>query len=727
MNSLLVQLQNCYGIQSFDHTFDFNEKNSILIYAPNGVMKTSFAKTLLRISNGLEPEEKIYKRESTYNIKVDGTDINKEEILVVEPFNDAFEAKNISTLLVNSEKKNRYDNIYRLLVDAKKKLVVELNKLSGIKKDDIESQIKDDFQCSNIYEVIEKLQQFDTQNIDTDKYSRIKYKQVFDPKVLELLDSPEVIQNIREYTDRYNKLIKESPLFKKGIFNPTNANSISSVLEKENFFKAQHKVLLNGRRRAIKTHKTFSNVIENEKNRILTDAILRSISQKLIGGVSSVKSFQDLLEEYPEVATELSNISKFKQRLWKSYFNKTNNLFISLLNLFNQNKEELKAIEEEAHLEETLWYEAQKVFKDRFEVPFSLEIENHINEILGTTTAAPNIVFTFQGENEERIKFDRGQLNSLDVLSVGERRAMYLLYIIFEFKARQIKNQKTLIVIDDIADSFDYKNKYAIIEYLKEMTEEPLFNLVVLTHNFDFYRTFQSRVLDTAKWENSFVACKNGSSINLLRGGDKNISSPFDLWKSKFSNNKIMLLAMIPFARNLIEYKDSTSCDYYKKLTSMLHIKHDTHSINVSELEFIISTVIHNASLDSSINKNGLVVDLIYEVADSLYNQVDIDEICLANKVALSIAIRLKSEEFMWSQVTDSSPINGTQTGKLFDRLSRQNTMSPDIKQTLGQVILMTPENIHINSFMYEPLVDIHIHHLIRLYEKVKSLSQNAN
>lgn len=59
MNLLLVQLENCYGIQSFDHTFDFNKKNSILIYAPNGVMKTSFAKTLLQISNGLEPEKNI--------------------------------------------------------------------------------------------------------------------------------------------------------------------------------------------------------------------------------------------------------------------------------------------------------------------------------------------------------------------------------------------------------------------------------------------------------------------------------------------------------------------------------------------------------------------------------------------------------------------------------------------------------------------------------------------
>ena len=46
---------------------------------------------------------------------------------------------------------------------------------------------------------------------------------------------------------------------------------------------------------------------------------------------------------------------------------------------------------------------------------------------------------------------------------------------------------------DDIADSFDYKNKYAIIEYLNGLAQRPGIDLLVLTHNFDFYRTVANR------------------------------------------------------------------------------------------------------------------------------------------------------------------------------------------------------------------------------------------
>lgn len=56
----------------------------------------------------------------------------------------------------------------------------------------------------------------------------------------------------------------------------------------------------------------------------------------------------------------------------------------------------------------------------------------------------------------------------LNVLSQGEKRALYILNIIFEIEARKELDQKTILIIDDIADSFDYKNKYAIIEYLKK-------------------------------------------------------------------------------------------------------------------------------------------------------------------------------------------------------------------------------------------------------------------
>ena len=40
----------------------------------------------------------------------------------------------------------------------------------------------------------------------------------------------------------------------------------------------------------------------------------------------------------------------------------------------------------------------------------------------------------------------------------------------------------------------------------------------------------------------------------------------------------------------------------------------------------------------------------------------------------------------------------------------------------LEQVNLMTPENIHLNSFMYEPILDLGIAHLKALYLDVKQL-----
>ena len=39
----------------------------------------------------------------------------------------------------------------------------------------------------------------------------------------------------------------------------------------------------------------------------------------------------------------------------------------------------------------------------------------------------------------------------------------------------------------------------------------------------------------------------------------------------------------------------------------------------------------------------------------------------------------------------------------------------------------MTPENIHVNSFMYEPIVDMSDDHLRKLYGKVLELEHRAN
>lgn len=46
MDILECKLKNCYGIDEFNHEFDFTNTNVITVYAKNGLMKTSFAKLL---------------------------------------------------------------------------------------------------------------------------------------------------------------------------------------------------------------------------------------------------------------------------------------------------------------------------------------------------------------------------------------------------------------------------------------------------------------------------------------------------------------------------------------------------------------------------------------------------------------------------------------------------------------------------------------------------------
>jgi flagellar motor switch protein FliG len=77
----------------------------------------------------------------------------------------------------------------------------------------------------------------------------------------------------------------------------------------------------------------------------------------------------------------------------------------------------------------------------------------------------------------------------------------------------------------------------------------------------------------------------------------------------------------------------------------------------------------------------------------------------------------------MFSKVTDKSPFSKYQTAKLFERFKNEfdGTMDSEISK-LDEVNLITPENIHINSFMFEPIIDLSIDHLVKLYKEINNL-----
>ena len=56
-----------------------------------------------------------------------------------------------------------------------------------------------------------------------------------------------------------------------------------------------------------------------------------------------------------------------------------------------------------------------------------------------------------------------------------------------------------------------------------------------------------------------------------------------------------------------------------------------------------------------------------------------------------------------------------------YSHLYKKN-INDNAMEILEQVAMLTPENIHLNSFMFEPILDMSLLHLYDLYQEVKNL-----
>src|SRR5439155_22977079 len=112
-----------------------------------------------------------------------------------------------------------------------------------------------------------------------------------------------------------------------------------------------------------------------------------------------------------------------------------------------------KKIEEAAGQQRTQRERVIEIFNNRYFVPFSLVATNKIAVMLKENTPL-NLSFSFKDGADEAV-LERDAL--LKALSMWEKKALYVLNIIFEVEARIKNKQDTIFVVDDIADSFDYK------------------------------------------------------------------------------------------------------------------------------------------------------------------------------------------------------------------------------------------------------------------------------
>lgn len=790
MEKLEVKLENCYWIKSMNETFDFTDSNVYSIYAKNWSMKTSFTKVFEKYQEWKEKDikDEIFWIKGEQNITIDWKKINSEEIYTIWNKDLGYDSNNISSLLLNKDLKEKFDELleikFQLLTKLKDNTWLAIPKINNdLNPSKLEEKICKDFgyESINIFESFQKIKIWKINDTE------IIYKEIFDNSTLEnTIWLPDFQSNLKKFKEKWDEIYKSSPFLEKWEFTFWNFIDVCNTIEKNNFFVKKNWLILNWK--VNDKDLTLSELSRIKKELKETEEFMK-ISEKLNSTIKG-KNLLNHLDKNLKLIADLYDYKNFRKRLWYQYLTeiKDDESWELLFDIINKKYKELKESITKESIENSKWEEAVNIFNSRFSMPFKMKVENLEWAVFWEI---PKIVFHFcKNIDNHDCKKEKCLINwniviknkweFINTLSQWEKRALYLLNVIFDIEKfkEDIKNNKEsetidkskLLIIDDIADSFDYKNKYAIIEYLREISEEYTnistkdwikevknFKMIILTHNFDFFRFISKRLkVNDKKFE---ISVDNKWKIKLIKSIE---DEPWKDWKGSLCNKNI--IALIPFVRNLIEYWDYNA-ESYMTLTHLLHkknkLKYDKEAKilrvnkenNIFKWEIESPEIIRKYSkeeLDFEIKKTEDIMfcDIepiyikylwiswfklwdnnkksIYEAIKSIH----ITESNLEDKIILSKQIRYEVEEFMISKVSENftNKISGSQTWELIKKIKKwqkTNKITNNQINILDSVSIMTPENIHINSFMYEPILDMDITELQNLYEDVKELNKN--
>lgn len=727
MNKLLIELNDCYGIRTLSEELDFTQPaglswptKSYAIYAPNGCMKSSLAKTLDQISKGDDPREERYNRRSAWRVEADGRELDPESIYVLKADIDLkADIPAVTNLLVKPDQKQRYDALVIDLDKKRQKALNGLNKASGIVKKKIEEQLPSIFQSPDFLSAI-------TIGLDEEPDASLgvySYATIFEDKALAVIQSDDFREKASEFNERYDELFQlENTIYSKQEFNPARAEAAFESLKKEGYFKTGHRVYLRGENAPF-DEAELKRRLDEIHSRIDGDQALQKL-RKDLSSTAGTRALTDLIEsldnhqfDFLIEQTRPENIDQFKRKLWIYYLHQTPDS-AAYRDEYSQISSEIEEIERQAAEAVPAWEEAVDRFNRRFlNMPFQLRIENQREAALGQEAA--RLLFVFEEEGHAPIEWQQSEVKSL---SQGERRAMHLLSFIFEVEARRLSGRETLFICDDPADSFDYKNKHAIVQYLEDLTKVDHFYQIILTHNFDLLRTLtkfvhRKRCLAAVRTDNGAIQLQRFDGITNIF---------VKKWKKDVANSNTILLATIPFTRNLIEYTAGEHSVDYLKLTSLLHWKQDTTRISVGNY-FEIYNRLFTEHVRHDESDTRFVFDLLSSAAGAICGQTAHNELHLENKIVLSVATRVLAEKFITEQLRGlrSDPgywcTENSQFGVLLGAFKEENPTA-DCIELLESVSITVSSNIHLNSFMYEPILDLSTGHLCYLYESVKAL-----
>ena len=714
------KFNNVYGIKELKNT-NLIDGNT-LIYAPNGVMKTSFSDGVRDIINGDMPKDVFTNPNilSEFELENNGVIVSSNDSnFTIDAFvfnvndynNDIFSDPRIGSLVMSNSLKVKYKTILDKYYKVKNDFNLLISKdVLGRKKVD-----ENDFNfLSNVFgsnDFVKVLEGLPNLNEYTDEYyGKIAYLDLFNEKVETIISSSEFVDKCNNYNS-YIDIELDKEVFNSGF----TFDSLQKLLKEFNtnsFFKAGHKVVL----------KSKGEMGENELLNYI-DSIVKKVygsdeAQKLFNEAKSIldknpntRKLILTIKENPRHLKEISNLTNFKKNVIFTKMSGHKDLIDNLRNELEEYSNALEEIVKEAESATETWKKVLDNYNSRFITnKFDVEIENLTDAVLDLKP--PVFKRKIKGTNQEITTeiFKR--------FSSGEKRAVLILNLMFEIELR--KNKQFTLVLDDISDSFDYKNKYAIIECLKDFSELSNIQLIILTHNFDFYRSLRIALKDTL--QSKLLAYSNDGQVTLYDARQKHFEdySYYSNWKN---NGKLIdFISIIPFLRNIVQLEKNSKEPDYQELTKLLHYNSDLENKIFADFE----SITNKYNIKANFDLNQKYLSCIKIKAEEIINSADINETNLQEKVVLGIFIRLFTDKYMWNKYVEKYGIDPEVSDVKNQSRYLYNLISNDIDENKKSILLtaftIAPSFVHINSFMFEPLIDVGTEKLIDISKKVLTL-----
>ena len=746
MKSIQIEIKNSYGIVDFKHNFEYKDDrkgsccNFYGLYAQNGTMKSSFAKTLSNYSKGEAVADEIYQVSGSCTV----SGIEPENILSYPSYDGRVWLSDSATYLVaNQEAKEVYAEASKDVIEAFNKLKSKISEVTKTKDGSDEAIIEDYYRrfvtkeevvSITLPAVITLLKA----NLPEVKKGKIQFCDVS----LNVFNSSNFKKFItkEKYRGLFDRLVKAydemraSPTYYREGFDSSSAHTLIKALEKSKYFNAKHEVVLRDsedkRTKNINNKEEMESYLKTDFDRIIeADPGIEKPLNQLIAdfSVGTNGEARRIIEDTSrrDILLFMGDEDRFYKNMWFGYLSGCIEEIENLLKVNDESKSKIEEALKKADDAETEWQDVIDIFNDRFSsLPYRIDIANKKDTIV-EDLVSPIFEFKFRNPRNPSIPYkerpdNSGQLSILGrALSNGERKALYLLNIICDVKKKLKDGADTLLVLDDVVESFDYRNKYTFFEYLQELaSQNSQLYIISLTHNFDFFRLVYEKLYPKNKEQFRLVISDENNSLSAEEMFDPRV---FGNYKKDATTDKSAWVTMIPFARNIVEFQHGKSHDDYKELTKALHtINND---VTIEDIQQYLQSIISVA--DTPFNRSLSIYEAIIMHTKEVAAATS-DGFSLKDNLVLAIGTRLCIERYIISKISEEDYRNAVSKERDLTRkllILYSNNCSDPNKQIylkmFNKAAAIVDGAIHINSFMYEPLVDVGTWEMKKMFNEI--------